>query len=84
MVFLIGITTLHAQQKTSLSLKDAVTMALEKSDAVGLATTKAATKSYELQSIKNNRYPDVKLAIDKCRCQPQNKIEFKQHRTSSV
>ncbi len=62
LIFLLGIPAVHAQQKTSLSIKDAVAMALEKSDAVGLATTKVATKSYELQSIKNNRYPDVKLS----------------------
>lgn len=58
-VILFGISA-HAQ--TSLSLKDAVGIALSKSDEVNLANTKAATKSYEMQSVKMNRYPDMKIS----------------------
>jgi len=52
----------HAQQKTSMSLHDAVAMALEKSDEVTLANAKKSTRQYELQSVKNNRYPDLKVS----------------------
>lgn len=61
-LFLLGITSIQAQQKTHLSLKDAVSMALSKSDAVTLANTKAATKNYETQSVKMNQYPDLKIS----------------------
>lgn len=62
MIFFFGISALSAQQKTSMSLKDAVSISLEKSDEVGLANTKVATKGYELQTVKNNQYPDFKIA----------------------
>lgn len=61
-LFLFGITSMQAQQKTNLSLKDAVAMALSKSDEVTLANTKAATKNYETQSVKMNQYPDLKIS----------------------
>ncbi|HMI07234.1 MAG TPA: TolC family protein [Flavobacterium sp.] len=61
-MFLFGIASVNAQQKTNLSLKDAVSMALSKSDEVNLATTKAATKNYETQSVKMNQYPDLKIS----------------------
>lgn len=61
-VFCLGLHNVDAQQKTSMSLHDAVAMALEKSDEVGLANAKTTTKKYELQSVKNNRYPDVKVS----------------------
>jgi len=58
-VFLFGIS---AQAQTSLSLKEAVGIALSKSDEVNLANTKAATKSFETQSVKMNQYPDLKIS----------------------
>ncbi|SCX85737.1 TolC family protein [Flavobacterium caeni] len=58
-VFLFAISA-HAQ--TNLSLKEAVQIALSKSDEVNLAHTKAATKNYEAQSVKMNQYPDLKLS----------------------
>jgi len=60
LIFILGISNLKAQE-TSLSLKDAVTRVLEKSDAAQLADTKAMTKKYALESVKNNRYPDAKI-----------------------
>jgi len=60
-LFLFGITTVQAQQQ-QLPLKEAIEMALSKSDAVGLATTKSVTRSYELSSVKNNQYPDFKIS----------------------
>ena len=62
MIFFLGISSLSAQQKTSMSLRDAVSLSLEKSDEVGLANTKVATKGYELSTVKNNQYPDFKIA----------------------
>ncbi len=58
----LSVISAHAQQPTTLSLNDAVAMALSKSDEVKLAKTKAVTRSYDLESVKNNRYPDVKIS----------------------
>ena len=60
--FGFALNTMQAQQKTSMSLHDAVAIALEKSDEVSLANAKKATRQYELQSVKNNRYPDLKVS----------------------
>ena len=61
-VFLIGISSVEAQEKTSLTLDEAVKMAWEKSNEVSLANTKVNTKKYELQEVKNNQYPDLKIS----------------------
>ncbi|UQD56583.1 TolC family protein [Flavobacterium sp. K5-23] len=61
-IFLIGIPTVEAQEKTSLTLDEAIHFAWTKSNEVSLANTKAETKKFELQSIKNNQYPDLKVA----------------------
>ncbi len=55
-------SNLQAQQKTSLSVHDAVKMSLEKSDAVSLAKAKVETRKYQKQVVQNNQYPDVKLS----------------------
>ena len=60
LIFLLGISSLKAQE-TSLSLKDAVTRVLEKSNAVQLAEVKATTKKYAAAAVKNNQYPDAKV-----------------------
>ena len=61
-VFLFGISAVKAQEKTTLSLKEAVNIALSKSDEVNLANSKVNTKSYEVQSMKMNQYPDIKIS----------------------
>jgi outer membrane protein TolC len=61
-IFLIGITSIEAQQKTSLTLDEAIHLAWAKSNEVNLANSKVATKKYELQSVKNIRYPDLKVS----------------------
>ncbi|WP_417940108.1 TolC family protein [Flavobacterium sp. RS13.1] len=61
-VFFIGISSIEAQEKTSLTLDEAVKLAWEKSNEVTLANTKVNTKKYELQSVKNNQYPDLKVS----------------------
>ncbi len=49
-------------QQTNLSLNEAVSIALSKSDEVNLANTKVETRHYDLQTVKNNQYPDVKIS----------------------
>ncbi|WP_338648254.1 TolC family protein [Flavobacterium sp. KS-LB2] len=61
-IFLIGISSVTAQEKTSLTLNEAINLAWTKSNEVTLANTKVKTKKYELQSTKNNQYPDLKLS----------------------
>lgn len=61
-IFFIGISTIEAQEKTSLTLDEAIHLAWAKSNEVNLANTKVATKKYELQSVKNKRYPDLKIS----------------------
>lgn len=58
----MGISFAQAQQKTTMSVHDAVAMALEKSNAVNLAQTKVETKNFERQVVKNNQYPDAKIS----------------------
>jgi outer membrane protein TolC len=45
-----------------LDLKEAIDLAINKSNEVVLANTKADTKNLELQAMKNNQYPDVKIS----------------------
>ncbi|OAB27183.1 Outer membrane protein TolC [Flavobacterium fryxellicola] len=61
-IFFIGISAVEAQEKTSLTLNEAINLAWTKSNEVTLANTKVKTKKYELQSTKNNQYPDLKLS----------------------
>lgn len=61
-IFFIGISPVKAQERTSFSLEEAIHMAWTKSNEVSLANTKVNTKKYELQSVKNNQYPDLKIA----------------------
>src|SRR3970040_3159878 len=61
-IFFTGISSIEAQEKTSLTLDEAIHMAWAKSNEVNLENTKVATKKYELQSVKNNRYPDLKVS----------------------
>lgn len=61
-IFLSGISSAVAQDKTSLTLDEAINMAWLKSNEVSLANTKVATKKYELQAVKNERYPNLKIS----------------------
>jgi outer membrane protein TolC len=61
-IFFIGISSVQAQEKTSLTLNEAINLAWTKSNEVTLANTKVKTKKYELQSTKNSQYPDLKLS----------------------
>jgi outer membrane protein len=59
---LFSISSNYAQETTKLNLKEAIDIAISKSNEATLANTKAETKNLELQSIKNNQYPDVKIS----------------------
>jgi outer membrane protein TolC len=61
-IFFIGISSIEAQEKTSLTLDEAIHQAWAKSNEVNLANTKVTTKKHELQSLKNNRYPELKVS----------------------
>lgn len=61
-ISLIGISSVTAQEKTSLTLEEAVQLAWTKSNEVNLANTQVNTKKYELQTVKNNQYPDFKVS----------------------
>ncbi|MES2574257.1 MAG: TolC family protein [Bacteroidota bacterium] len=61
-ISLIGITSVTAQEKTSLTLDEAVQLAWTKSNEVNLANTQVNTKKYEFQTVKNNQYPDFKIS----------------------
>ena len=60
--FFIGISTIEAQDKTSLPLGEAIQMAWNKSNEVSLANTKVESSRLQLQSTKNNSYPDFKVS----------------------
>jgi outer membrane protein TolC len=61
-IFFIGISSIDAQEKTILTLDEAIHLAWIKSNEVSLANTKVATKKYELQATKNHQYPDFKIS----------------------
>lgn len=61
-LFLLGSFTIQAQEKTTMTLEEAIRLALTQSTEIKLADTKVMTKQFELQSVKNNQYPSFKLA----------------------
>lgn len=61
-IFFSGLSYTSAQDKKSLTLDEAINMAWLKSNEVALANSKADTKKYELQAVKNKRYPDLKIS----------------------
>lgn len=60
-VALFGVFSAQAQ-KTSLSLDEAVKMAVTSSNRALLADTKVNTANYETQFVKMNQYPDLKIS----------------------
>ncbi len=66
----LGLFNSHAQETnnknlkeaTKLDLKEAIDLAINKSNEAELAKIKVTTKKLELQSVKNNQYPDLKLS----------------------
>ncbi|WP_374507123.1 TolC family protein [Flavobacterium sp.] len=58
----LGINSIDAQERKSLTLDEAVHLAWGKSNEVGLANAKVNSKKYELESAKNNQYPDLRIS----------------------
>ena len=58
----LGINSIDAQERKSLTLDEAVHLAWGKSNEVGLANAKVNSKKYELESTKNNQYPDFRIS----------------------
>src|SRR6478609_901224 len=52
----------QAQEKKLMTLKEAVEMAVNTSDASSLAKAKVESSKYELDVTKNNRYPSLKAS----------------------
>lgn len=61
-ISILGISSIDAQEKRSLTLDEAVHLAWNKSNEVGLANAKVSSKKYELQTAKNNQYPDFRIS----------------------
>lgn len=61
-IYFFGITTIEAQERTSLTLDEAIHLAWTKSNEVSLANSKVNSSKYALQSKKNSQYPDLKLS----------------------
>ncbi|MCL5247054.1 TolC family protein [Cellulophaga sp. 20_2_10] len=62
LLFVLTISNITAQEKTNLTLQEAVKLATTKSNISKIADTKVNTAKEELTSIKNNRYPDFNIS----------------------
>ena len=60
--FLFGVFTSEAQEKKKMSLDEAIQLAMTQSTEAKLADTKVATKEFEMQTVKNRQYPDLKIS----------------------
>ena len=60
-ILLLGSIVVQAQDNKTLSLKDAITIALSKSHEIILANSKVETAKLELETVKNNLYPSLRL-----------------------
>lgn len=61
-LLLLGFATVHAQEKKKMSLKEAIELVINNSNEATLANTKVATSKLELETMKNNQYPSVKIS----------------------
>ena len=61
-IFLFGITIGYSQERKILSLKDAISIATTKSNEATLSNMKVNTSKLEMETMKNNQYPSVKLS----------------------
>lgn len=60
--FLFGRAIINAQERKKMSLKEAISLVVTNSNEAVLANTKVATSKLELETIKNNQYPSVKVS----------------------
>lgn len=61
-ITLLIMFTGYSQEKKKLSLKEAISLAITKSDQTTLSNLKAQTAKLEMETIKNNQYPTVKIS----------------------
>lgn len=61
-VSFLGITIGYAQERKTLSLKEAISLATTKSNEANLANIKVATSKLEMETMKNNQYPNLKVS----------------------
>ena len=54
--------TMLGQQTKLLTLKEAVELAIQNSNATSLAKTKVETSKLDLETVKNNQYPNLKAS----------------------
>lgn len=62
MLLILGFAESRAQEKKQLTLSEAISLATTQSNQATLADTKITTSQYEVQTVKNNRYPSLKLS----------------------
>jgi outer membrane protein len=60
-LFFLGIFQGYSQEKKSITIEEAIQLAITQSTEAKLADTKVATKEFEMQAVKNKQYPDVKI-----------------------
>ena len=60
--FVLTAATISAQEIKKMSLSDAVSIAISKSNEALLADLKIETAQFELATVKNNLYPNLKLS----------------------
>lgn len=61
-LMLSSVSVLQAQEIKNFTLKEAVHIALEKSDDARISETRVITAQNELQTTKNSQYPDVSVS----------------------
>lgn len=57
-----GIIASYSQERKKMSLKEAVELVISSSNEAVLANTKVATSKLELETMKNNQYPNAKIS----------------------
>ncbi|WP_300570047.1 TolC family protein [Flavobacterium sp.] len=62
LISVFGITIGYSQERKTLSLTEAISIATTKSNEANLANLKAATSKLELETVKNNQYPSLKVS----------------------
>lgn len=62
MLLILGFAEATAQEKRPLTLSEAISLATTQSNEASLADTKTLTSKYEVETVKNNRYPSLKIS----------------------
>ena len=61
-LLILSCVTLQAQDKKQLSLDEAISIAVSQSNQASLANTRVITAKYDVDNVKNNAYPDLKIS----------------------